>query len=360
MAIQLQPDEFQRLVAILQNAGGFADPGNRRPLLQDALYGYPRAQALLDNLALPQPSRLAAVATLDALLKFGQVAGGKEALGVLLRYLEENSVGEQDAAYLRELLDRYPFDAPAVPPLAVKDWQGDETPALVQEKIVGENTLQHVRILELALEAARAVVHLLVPVDGRSAVGTGFMVAADLLMTNHHVIATPEAAAASEYTFNFQLDLEGKVCETRSAFRPSTGQFHTNPELDYTVVQVAGAPNFGQPLVLRPMTASKEDRVAIIQHPGGSYKQISLQSNFVAYADERVLQYTTSTLPGSSGSPVFNRDFEVIALHHSGGLLPQPDTGQVYERNAGSSMIAVLADLKANAPALYPRLNVRA
>ena len=30
------------------------------------------------------------------------------------------------------------------------------------------------------------------------------------------------------------------------------------------------------------------------------------------------LEYTTDTLPGSSGSPAFNKDWEVVALHHSG------------------------------------------
>jgi len=39
--------------------------------------------------------------------------------------------------------------------------------------------------------------------------------------------------------------------------------------------------------------------------------KISMQNNFVAYADRQVLQYTTTTLPGSSGAPVFDDDFQV-------------------------------------------------
>jgi len=30
------------------------------------------------------------------------------------------------------------------------------------------------------------------------------------------------------------------------------------------------------------------------------------------------LQYTTDTCPVSSGSPAFNKDWEVVGLHHSG------------------------------------------
>jgi V8-like Glu-specific endopeptidase len=82
-----------------------------------------------------------------------------------------------------------------------------------------------------------------------------------------------------------------------------------------------------------------------------------MQNNFVAYADANVVQYTTSTLPGSSGSPVFDDDFQVIAIHHSGGMLIEPGTKQCYLRNAGTSMIAVLKDLQVNAPEIYARLQ---
>ena len=43
--------------------------------------------------------------------------------------------------------------------------------------------------------------------------------------------------------------------------------------------------------------------------------------------DELFLQYTTDTLPGSSGSPAFNKDWEVVALHHSG--VPEVKNGQI-------------------------------
>jgi V8-like Glu-specific endopeptidase len=120
-------------------------------------------------------------------------------------------------------------------------------------------------------------------------------------------------------------------------------------------MQMDNPPDFGA-LTLQPVQVRKDERVAIIQHPGGHLKQISMQNNFVAYADVRVVQYTTSTLPGSSGSPVFNEDFKVVAIHHSGGMLLEPGTDRYYLRNEGMSMIAVLDDLKANAPAIEGRL----
>ena len=82
------------------------------------------------------------------------------------------------------------------------------------------------------------------------------------------------------------------------------------------------------------------------------------QNNFVEYIDRRTIQYTTGTEPGSSGSPVFDDDFNVVAIHHSGGTITEPGTGRRYLRNAGSSMFAVLEDLKHHAPSIYDRLGL--
>ncbi|WP_272819053.1 hypothetical protein [Scytonema hofmannii] len=57
------------------------------------------------------------------------------------------------------------------------------------------------------------------------------------------------------------------------------------------------------------------------------------------------------------GSPVFDDDFLVVGIHHSGGMLVEPSTQRRYLRNAGTSAIAVLKDLQANAPEIYARLQ---
>jgi V8-like Glu-specific endopeptidase len=77
----------------------------------------------------------------------------------------------------------------------------------------------------------------------------------------------------------------------------------------------------------------------------GQHKQISLQNNFVQYVGGNVMQYITSTLNGSSGSPVFNDGWEVLALHHAGGNIPEPTTQQRYFRNEGILVTSILADL---------------
>lgn len=359
MSVELSPSDFRQLLRIVQNLPEFTNVRDRYRLVAGALEGIPQTtDSILARLYWEGTPMGAASEVIHFLADFGQVAYGKESLGVFLNYIQP-FVGDKDASFIGELFERYPLDVPVVPGRPIDYWRGEETPSDVQEKIIGEDTLRHIRILELALEAAKAIVHLKISSDGKISAGTGFMITPDMLMTNHHVLHAIDEALSTEYTFNYQLNREGQAAEITTVSALSEGFFHTNPDLDYTVVQLKEPPDFGSPLSLKAEIVRRDNRVAIIQHPGGHLKKISMQNNFVVYADQQVVQYTTSTLPGSSGSPVFNDDFEVIAIHHSGGMLLEPGTRQRYLRNAGTSMIAILKDLKANALEIYNCLYLK-
>jgi V8-like Glu-specific endopeptidase len=355
MTAQLTAADFGKLVDLIAKDPNFRSVRDRVRLVAGALEGSPRAHDILSTLDLDGTPRGVAVDVVQRLSQFGRVTADKEALGVFLNYLLFfKGEGDVEAAFIRHLIDAYHLDRPVVPDADMSRWRGDETPAAVQEKIIGEDTLRHVRILELALDAARAVVHVSVP-SGR---GSGFMAAPDLMMTNHHVIQDHPSALAGSYAFFYELGRDGgQKAETRSVPARNGGLFHTDEELDYTVVQLAEVPAFGEPLQLEPVLMRRDARVTIIQHPGGHYKRISLQNNFVAYADPRVVQYTTSTMPGSSGSPVFDDDFRVVAIHHSGGMIVEPATQRRYLRNEGISMVSILRDMELNAPEIYARLG---
>jgi S1-C subfamily serine protease len=235
----------------------------------------------------------------------------------------------------------------------VANWKGTERPDEILEKIIGENTLRDVRLLELALEAAPAVVRI----RTQSSLGSGFLCGDGVIMTNHHVIAAAQAAQASEFDFFYELDRQALVKEAQVVKARPEGLFFSDETLDFTLVQVEAVPAGVTPLTLKRARLTKDERVSIIQHPGGHYKKISMQNNFVAYADAQVVHYTTSTDLGSSGSPVFNEAFEVVAIHHSGGMLEEPGSGRRYLRNGGSMMIAVLQAVQQNAPELYQLLK---
>ena len=122
---------------------------------------------------------------------------------------------------------------------------------------------------------------------------------------------------------------------------------------DWTLVRVADDPGvtWGE-LPLAPATVRTGDRVNIIQHPGGLTKRVSMISNVVVFVGGNRIQYLTDTEPGSSGSPVFDRQWNVVAVHHSGGWLPEPgtsDPNRQYYRNEGILVDAVLGGLEAGA-----------
>jgi hypothetical protein len=282
------------------------------------------------------------------LVAFGEITPGKPALSALLEVIRED-VGVDVKVRLDELLQQIRQELKKQQPIS-EELNKQELSSGISRPPV--HTLD-IYILKLAFEAAKAVVHLRLP----EVSGTGFMIASELLMTNNHIISSREQAEQSEYTFNYQLDIDGKECSTHTVRALPGGVFYTNAELDYTIVSLKDAPSFGKPLILKSKQVRRDDRVAIIQHPGGHLKKISMQNNFVAYADTKVMQYTRSTLPGSAGSPVLDDEFDVVAIHHSGGMLLEPGTDQRYLRSAGTSAIAVLNDLKSNAPEIYTRLK---
>jgi endonuclease G len=56
----------------------------------------------------------------------------------------------------------------------------------------------------------------------------------------------------------------------------------------------------------------------IIGHPKGQFKRMAIRNNQITSWSDEVLQYYTAASVGSSGSPVFNDKWELIALHHWG------------------------------------------
>jgi endonuclease G len=207
------------------------------------------------------------------------------------------------------------------------------------EKIVGYNNLLEIAWLERGLIGAKSVCRIIFKTGDPQ--GTGFLVGNNLLMTNNHVISSPEDAAKMLAEFNYQKDVHGTFLPVaRYDFDPTI--FMTDQKLDYTLIGLSAADGNVAPLAqwgtlkLNPNADPVEDEhVVIVQHPGGAPKQIALTANQVIQAWEHRLFYTTDTMPGSSGSPVFNQNWEVIALHHAGGDQQMNEQGDTRFVNEG-------------------------
>ncbi len=210
-------------------------------------------------------------------------------------------------------------------PTAVRRLQGETR--LGAERIQGKTVdFVSTSFLELAIAAAgtvgRVVFRDLQPQ------GSGFMISDRLFLTNNHVIPDVAEAGRLLVEFNYERDHDGiPKPVTRFELAPDIF-FVTDPEdqLDFTVVAIGGTEagagsltDFGYcPLVGTDDKHVLGEFVNLVQHPDGDFKQVVLRENQLVTRLETVLHYMADTMPGSSGSPVFNDQWQVIALHHWG------------------------------------------
>ncbi|GGR19172.1 endonuclease [Streptomyces aurantiogriseus] len=198
------------------------------------------------------------------------------------------------------------------------------------ERLIERNNLTPVAFLEEGTLAARAVGRITTSGPGGGH-GTGFMVSPSLLLTNNHVLRSREEADRSVVAFAFQTGIDGRPL-VPAVFQLEPRRFFvTDRELDFSLVAVAEHSAQGDPLSAfgrLPLSGAQGkviigEFVNIIQHPRGEPKQLALRENQVIDVLDRFLHYESDTLQGSSGSPVFNDQWEVVALHHS--AVPKTD-----------------------------------
>ncbi|MGW0846545.1 endonuclease [Streptomyces sp. NPDC002787] len=225
------------------------------------------------------------------------------------------------------------------------------------ERLIGRNNLTPVAFLEKGALVARSVGRISVSGPGGGH-GTGFLVSPSLLLTNNHVLRSQEAARRSTVAFDLQAGVDGRpLVPTVFQLEPQRF-FVTDRELDFSLVAVAergarGAAlsSFGRlPLSEEQGKIVVGEFVNIIQHPRGEPKQVALRENQVVDILDRFMHSTADTLQGSSGSPVLNDQWEVVALHHS--AVPKTDgegrplsvDGTVWTPEMGEERLAWLAN----------------
>lgn len=230
------------------------------------------------------------------------------------------------------------------------------------ERILGGNNLLAAAFLDLGSTVAKSVARIQIRDQFKTiGFGTGFMISPRLILTNNHVLPDTETARLSRAEFNFQNGVDGRP-HAISAFNLEPGTFFvTDVDLDFTVVAVQ--PSTDETEAQLPLTHFGFNRVTadqgklllgepinIIQHPDGQPKQIALQQNELIDRLERFIHYQTDTSPGSSGSPLYNNQWEVVGLHHSG--VPARDAsgnilsidGTVWNPSLGESRIKWVAN----------------
>jgi endonuclease G, mitochondrial len=243
-----------------------------------------------------------------------------------------------------------------------------------RERIIGTDDTVGIGFLASGLGVARAValIRVLRHEQGRPVVmsgdtpwvasGTAWLLAPALAITNHHVInarrdkETDASAAdfrlqAESSTLQFDFDDPASDAPDADGAKVAAKRLVAwSKSLDYALLELASPadrpiPRLAPSIVVLDSTARMV--VNIVQHPRGKAKRVAFRNNLVSAADDITIRYLADTDQGSSGSPVCDDRWRVVALHRgavfTSGVQFQ-GKGDAFV-NFGSQIQAVLADI---------------
>ena len=216
----------------------------------------------------------------------------------------------------------------------------EEKLELMFEKLYEESNLMSTSFLKKGAKRVDAVCRFVLD----NSYGTGFLVAPGIIMTNNHVFPTQDSAKGRIAEFFY--DEEGSPIFVR--LEPDT-LFLSSPktELDFTLVacSTTGIEEVEPiPLERDPATVILQERINIIQHAKGRKKQVALHDNKVTFIDRKVVHYTTDTEGGSSGSPAFNDNWDLVAIHHASWTSVEDNKTVINEGVRISAIVAQLTE----------------
>ncbi|MBW4629277.1 MAG: serine protease [Brasilonema octagenarum HA4186-MV1] len=204
--------------------------------------------------------------------------------------------------------------------------------------------------------------------------GTGFLIAPNVVMTNYHVIESVDSGQANASNvilrFDYKQLADGNIINKGTEYRlveddwlidksPYTKNTLPTPdELDYALLRVDGVP--GEEAIAKNSDPNAPQRgwislptqayeflpetpLLIVQHPKAEPLKLAFDTDAIININENgtTVKYKTNTQPGSSGSPCFDINWNLVALHHSG----DPDwRNPTY--NAGTPFSAICSRLE--------------
>lgn len=358
-----------KLVDLLRPLGGYN--GQFR---SDLLGGIPVAvTGLFQDAAQPL---LQARLDVRALNDIDRLEDGSVPLKVFLSNATSLFAGRSDAEVLRRALHKVETKSTGSPVIDTTDF------AELKQVVVHRDDMVPYTFMKAGVAAAQAVAKLSVKrhSDGKLQtdaagkplifLGSGWLLAPKLLLTNHHVINAREAGEAPASGQDFGL----QALATTSLFDYDyesvqgtevrvTELVAWDRSLDYALVRLDGDGRQGLS-ISGPLTYSglDENRPAlnIIQHPDGLPKKFAIRNNLLTQASDTQLRYFTDTMAGSSGSPILDDRWQVVGLHR--GATPVAGVNfngkPVAYVNVGTQLSSILADLKVRYSGKVEELNI--
>jgi endonuclease G, mitochondrial len=315
------------------------------------------------------PPKLQLLSDLGELNRIERLADGSVPIVTWLRNVAFLAAGTPTEELALSMADEVSHQVTGAPRIA-----NPATLPEFKEAIIHEDDMVSFQFMASGVDVAKSVAKVMVPrfdhgvpalVPGSGSpvvhLGTCWLLAADLLITNHHVVNARRAgeppASAADFeqqaraaSILFDFDDRG-MAGAPAAVLALVG---FDAGLDYALLKIA--PTGRAPLRLAPARLQRPpDKfvpVNVVQHPAGQSKCYAIRNNLVSATTATDLRYFTDTTEGSSGSPVFDDGWQVVGLHRgstvaSGVKFQGRSTASV---NLGTQIQAVVEDIRARYP----------
>ena len=185
-----------------------------------------------------------------------------------------------------------------------------------QEKVIGKRSFLPTEWFKTGDDISREICKIRLDDD---TTGTGLYLKGGYVLTNRHVLPNKEIAAKCELIFNFnykdRTETILRKLDVDADFLIGTeDQSDLMKDFDFALFKLKGTLDFPGIELSDDLNMPKnDDMVCVIQHPWGRPKELSLGP--VMGVDDQTIHYAADTNPGSSGAPVFNKKWQLVALH---------------------------------------------
>jgi len=223
-----------------------------------------------------------------------------------------------------------------------------------------------------------------IPVGNKTETGTGFLLGSSVVITNYHVVSAGKRKLVDpanvilrfdyrQLSDGFTVNAGAEYClaadwliDSSPVSRYEFNDGEPQPdELDYALLRVDGTPgkdlvggsNMTDPSIpprgwiALPTMASEfipDTPLFILQHPKDAPLKMTLDTNAIIglnFNGTRV-RYRTNTDEGSSGSPCFDDNWNLVALHHLGDPAFNPEKKPLFNQGIPFKAIIDLIKLR--------------
>jgi V8-like Glu-specific endopeptidase len=218
-------------------------------------------------------------------------------------------------------------------------------------------------------ELAAKICKIEYKLSGANVTGTGFLIGPDVVITNYHVVEPliKEKVQPKDLILRFDFKtIDGSILDQGTKYTLATdwlidqskysrSDLEAKPatppktdELDFALLRVQAPANNTKPArgwIEIPTTEhdfTNHKELFILQHPDGRPLKLAMDTDAIIDVNENKtrVRYETNTEHGSSGSPCFDANWNLVALHHSGD--PNYDAMHHPEYNQGIPFQAIV------------------